>query len=74
LPVESVGFSPDGLTLATGNDTTFRLWKGIVWRHVADLNTAVCKIEIVLGRSLKELARDQRVPLPQDVPDTSCRG
>ena len=40
--VYSVAFSPDGLTLATGDSSAVRLWAGVLWSDYANLQSQVC--------------------------------
>ena len=42
--VSGLAFAPDGRALATDDGQVVRLWEGILWRNLADLQTQVCSL------------------------------
>ena len=59
-PVNSVAFSPDGLTIAAGySDGTVRLWSGFLWRDFAQLKHQVCNL---VGNGLSQAEWVQYAP------------
>ena len=58
--VYGVAFSPEGPTFASGGDDgTVRVWEGILWRDLADLEAQVCRLVV---RDLSEREWQELVP------------
>ena len=58
--VYGVAFGPDGTTVASGgDDRRVRLWEGILWRDLDDLESEVCRLVV---RNLSEAEWQELVP------------